>query len=74
MRARDGWQEAVREPLAFAADYYERTFGVRFQVVEVVEWDSDDTGPGPGDLVEVPIRLAEVLPSGATSRSWNASQ
>ncbi|MBM3475261.1 MAG: matrixin family metalloprotease [Armatimonadetes bacterium] len=52
MRARGGWVEEIQEHLAFASGIFESTFGIRFRVEEVVEWDSDDAGQGLGDLVD----------------------
>ncbi|MGQ9729793.1 MAG: M12 family metallo-peptidase [Candidatus Zipacnadales bacterium] len=52
LRSRTEWQREVREHLEFASNLYERTFNIRFVIVELVEWASDDAGEGLGDLVE----------------------
>jgi hypothetical protein len=52
MRERGGWAEEIQEHLAFASGIFESTFGIRFRVDEVVEWDTDDEGQGLGDLVD----------------------
>ena len=66
LRTRDGWVQEVAEHLAFASNFYEKTFGVRFDVVETVEWESDDAGEGMGDLVdeletEISLEGADVV-------------
>jgi len=66
VRERPEWKGEIREYLAFASDIYERTFGIRFQLAEIVEWESYDEGEGLGDLVdelekEIPLDGVDVV-------------
>ncbi len=60
LRAREDWEQEIIEHLEFASGLYERTWGVRFDIVEIVEWESDDSGQGMGDLVD---ELEEEIPT-----------
>jgi tetratricopeptide (TPR) repeat protein len=62
LRQRDDWESVVRDHLQFASSYYEQAFGIRFRLVQVVEWDSDDTSAGLADLVDELER--DVSPDG----------
>lgn len=42
-REREDWQSVIEEHLVFAANFYEKTFDTRLEVVDLVEWESDDT-------------------------------
>jgi tetratricopeptide (TPR) repeat protein len=61
MREREGWEAEVREDLEFASNIFEQTFGIRFSVGEIVEWESEDRGEGLGDLVEIPLDGVDVV-------------
>jgi tetratricopeptide (TPR) repeat protein len=66
VRERDSWEPEIRDYLQFASDILERSFAIRLKVVEVVEWDSDNSGQGLGDLVEeleteIPLQAADVV-------------
>jgi len=66
LRGRAGWETEVREHLEFTSRIFANSFGVRFTVVELVEWDSNDEGQGLGDLVdeleaELPLDGADVV-------------
>ncbi len=66
LRARADWEAEIREHLDFASRIFESTFGVRFAVVDLLQWDTDDEGQGLGDLVdeleaEVPLDGVDVV-------------
>jgi tetratricopeptide (TPR) repeat protein len=66
LRARADWEQVVRDHLQFASDYYEKTFDIRFDVQEIVAWDSDDESAGLGDLVDelektIPVTGVDVV-------------
>ncbi len=52
LRARDTWEQEVIDHLEFASGMYENSWGVTFDVVEIVEWETDNDGEGMGDLVD----------------------
>lgn len=65
-RQRQDWDVQVREHLEFASRIFEATFGIRFVVREIVEWDSNDEGEGLGDLVdeleaEIPLNGVDIV-------------
>ncbi len=41
-RERDDWRAVVGEYLAFASNFYEKTFDIRFDLAKAVAWESDD--------------------------------
>ena len=41
-RDRAAWRQVVAGYLAFASNFYEKSFEIRLDVVETVEWESDD--------------------------------
>jgi tetratricopeptide (TPR) repeat protein len=41
-RQRTDWRHVIAEHLTFASSFYERSFDIRFEPVEAVEWESDD--------------------------------
>jgi len=41
-RERDEWRAVIGEYLAFASDFYEKTFDIRFSLAKAVAWESDD--------------------------------
>ena len=64
-RAREGWETEVREHLDFASRIFENTFGIRFNLLELTVWETDDAGQGLGDLVdeleaEIPLDGVDV--------------
>lgn len=57
---REVWEQQLRRQLAEASAFFERLCRVRFEVVAVEEWDSDD---GRRDLGELLSELRQEVPS-----------
>lgn len=71
-RAQPGWEAELRRTVKTVSDIYERTFQIRFQILDVVPWT---VGPAvPLDTIqrrlrqEVPIGAADVLVGFAAER------
>ena len=71
-RAQPGWEAELRRTVKTVSDIYERTFQIRFQILDVVPWT---VGPAvPLDTMkrrlrqEVPIGAADVLVGFAAER------
>jgi tetratricopeptide (TPR) repeat protein len=63
-RDRADWRQVAADYLAFASRFYEKSFAIRLDVVEMVEWESDDQA-NLGELVdavedEIPLDGADV--------------
>jgi tetratricopeptide (TPR) repeat protein len=56
-RERPDWEDVVGDHLSFASSFYEKSFDIRFELVEAVEWESDD-GATLSELVD---RLEEEI-------------
>ena len=66
VRQRADWRAEVEEYLAFASSIFASTFGIRFQVVEIVPWESDNAGQGLGDMLDelgadIPLDGVDVI-------------
>lgn len=50
-RERADWRDVIAEHLTFASSFYGKSFDIRFEPVEAVEWESDDAA-SLGELVD----------------------
>jgi len=51
-RAQDGWEATARGRFESASAVYENRFGIRWEILDVVEWKSDDVAASLGDLLD----------------------
>jgi hypothetical protein len=65
-RAQDGWDRRVRRRIEQVSDVFEKRFGIRWVLRDVVEWTSDDSAPTLDVLLlqlerDVPKRGVELV-------------